>query len=119
MEKIISFNAPNENSCCKSDRVLRHVVLFALESKLTEPQAQEVLDGLLALPSKIEEIKGCELGLNCSSEGLSDGLTHCFFLTFNSESDRDAYLVHPDHQEFVAFVEGKLSKLTVVDYWTK
>ncbi|MFS6554760.1 hypothetical protein VPJ68_04550, partial [Parabacteroides distasonis] len=33
-------------------------------------------------------IKGYEWGTDCSPEGLQQGLTHCFFLTFHSDADR-------------------------------
>ena len=36
---------------------------------------------------KIDLIKGYEWGTDCSPEGLQQGLTHCFFLTFHSDAD--------------------------------
>ncbi|MBG6060811.1 hypothetical protein IWX83_000583 [Flavobacterium sp. CG_9.1] len=49
---------------------------------------------------------------------MNNGLTHCFTLTFNSEADRDAYLIHPDHKALVALLNPAPDKVTVVDYWT-
>ena len=62
-------------------------------------------------------IKSFEWGLNNSPEGLDKGLTHCFFVTFDSEKDRDEYLPHPAHQEFVAILKPHLEDAVVVDYW--
>ncbi|WP_196827547.1 Dabb family protein [Flavobacterium sp. CG_9.1] len=59
-----------------------------------------------------------EWGVNNSPENLNNGLTHCFTLTFNSEADRDAYLIHPDHKALVALLNPAPDKVTVVDYWT-
>ena len=42
-----------------------------------------------------------------------------FFLTFNSDADRDAYLIHPAHKAFGKVLGNKASAITVVDYWTK
>jgi hypothetical protein len=40
-------------------------------------------------------------------------------LTFSSDKDRDAYLVHPDHKAFGKVLGPHLDKVTVVDYWTE
>lgn len=84
-----------------------------------EKQVKEVEDAFCKLPSQIDLIKGYEWGTDCSPEGLQQGLTHCFFLTFHSDADRDAYLVHPAHKAFGKVLGGKASAVTVLDYWTK
>lgn len=101
------------------EKVLRHVVMFGFKPEVPAEQIKEVEDAFGKLPSKIEQIKGYEWGTDCSPEGLQQGLTHCFFLTFYSEADRDAYLVHPAHKAFGKVLGGKASAVTVVDYWTK
>ena len=52
-------------------------------------------------------------------EGKAEGLTHCFFVTFASEADRDAYLPHPDHAAFGPVLRPHLEKVLVVDYWQR
>lgn len=84
----------------KQDKVLRHVVMFGFKPEVTAEQVKAVEDAFGELPSKIDLIKDYEWGTDCSPEGLQHGLTHCFFVTFHSEADRDAYLVHPAHKEF-------------------
>ena len=101
------------------DSVLRHVVLFGFKETSSPEDVQKVVDAFKALPSKISEIKGFEWGINSSPEGLNQGLTHAFTLTFHSDADRDAYLPHPAHKEFGGIVGPHLDKVTVVDYWTK
>lgn len=101
------------------DSVLRHVVLFGFKETSSPQDVQNVIDAFKALPSTISEIKGFEWGTNSSPEGLNQGLTHAFTLTFHSDADRDAYLPHPAHKEFGALVGPHLDKVTVVDYWTK
>lgn len=103
----------------KESKMLRHVVLFKFKDDATPAQVKEVENAFKALPSQIKEIKGFEWGTNNSPEGLNQGLTHCFFLTFNSEKDRDAYLPHPAHKAFGAILKPYLDKVTVVDYWVK
>lgn len=99
--------------------VLRHVVLFKFKDSSTQTDVAMVEKAFADLPSKIEEIKDYEWGINNSPEGLNQGLTHCFLLTFSSEEDRDAYLIHPDHKAFGSVLGPHLDKVTVLDYWAK
>lgn len=103
----------------KQDKVLRHVVMFGFKPEVTAEQVKAVEDAFGKLPSKIDLIKDYEWGTDCSPEGLQHGLTHCFFVTFYSEADRDAYLVHPAHKEFGKVLGNKASAVTVLDYWTR
>ena len=103
----------------KPEKDLRHVVMFGFKPDVSEAQVKEVEDAFCKLPSQIDLIKGYEWGTDCSPEGLHQGLTQCFFLTFHSDADRDAYLVHPAHKAFGKVVGGKASAVTVLDYWTK
>lgn len=100
--------------------VILYVVNTAsFKPDVSEAQVKEVEDAFCKLPSQIDLIKGYEWGTDCSPEGLQQGLTHCFFLTFHSDADRDAYLVHPAHKAFGKVLGGKASAVTVLDYWTK
>ena len=110
-----SFGADKE----KSSTQLRHVVLFGFKPDVTPDQVKAVEAAFLALPKQINFIKSLEWGTDISPEGLQKGHTHCFFLTFSSVKDRDAYLVHPAHKAFGAMLANKLSTVTVLDYWAK
>lgn len=98
---------------------LRHVVMFKFKDSASAAEVEMVVEAFAALPSEIEEIKGFEWGTNNSPEGLNQGLTHCFLLTFHSEEDRDAYLIHPAHKVFGSKLRPHLDKVTVLDYWSK
>ena len=100
-------------------KVLHHVVLFKFKDTATPEQVKQVEDAFRALPSKIDLIRGFEWGTNVSPENLSQGYTHCFFLTFASDKDRDAYLVHPAHKEFGKLLGPYLDRVTVVDFWAQ
>lgn len=100
-------------------RLLRHVVLFQFKATSGEADVQKVVDAFAALPQKIPEIYDFEFGENNSPEGLNDGLTHCFLVTFRSERDREIYLPHPAHQAFVEVLKPHLEKVVVVDYWAE
>jgi hypothetical protein len=98
---------------------LRHVVLFKFKADATKEQIQEIVAGFQALPKKIEGIKGFEWGTDVSPEGLADGFTHCFVVTFDNAKSRDAYLPHQAHKDFVANLLPKLDKVLVVDYFAR
>jgi hypothetical protein len=101
------------------ENVLRHVVLFKFKAESSAEDVQNVVDAFMALPEKIDAIKAIEYGTNNSPEGLDQGYTHCFLLTFASEKDRDDYLPHPDHKVFGSIVGPHLDQVLVVDYWAK
>lgn len=103
----------------EGDKVLRHVVLFKFKETSTPADVERIVKAFGELPAKIAEIKGFEWGTDNSPEGLQQGLTHCFFITFASEADRDAYLPHPAHKAFVDLVGPHVEKVTVVDYWAR
>lgn len=98
---------------------LRHVVLFKFTDSSTPADVKKVEDAFAGLAGKIKLIKDFEWGTNSSPENLNQGLTHCFFVTFSSDKDRDEYLVHPEHKAFVEVLKPHLDKVTVLDYWTK
>ena len=102
-----------------SKAALRHVVLFKFKDTSAPDDVKKVEEAFAGLAGKIKLIKDFEWGTNNSPENLNQGLTHCFFVTFASEKDRDDYLVHPDHKAFVEVLKPHLDKVTVLDYWTK
>jgi hypothetical protein len=98
-------------------KMLQHVVLFKFKDDAKPEDVKKIEAAFKALKSQIKEIKAFEWGLNNSPENLNQGFTHCFLVSFSSEKDRDAYLPHPKHKEFVAMLGGVLEKALVVDYW--
>ena len=98
---------------------LRHVVLFKFKAAATAEQIRQVEAAFKALPKAIPQIVSLEWGTNVSPEKLDKGFTHAFILTFQSDQDRDDYLVHPDHQAFGKTVGPVLEDVLVVDFWVK
>jgi hypothetical protein len=102
----------------KGDRMLRHVVLFQFKESSTPEQIEKVVQAFRELPKKIAEVADFEYGTDNSPEGLAEGLTHCFLLSFKSEKDRDVYLGHAEHKAFVDVLKPHLKRPVVVDYWS-
>ncbi|GAA0881123.1 Dabb family protein [Algoriphagus jejuensis] len=119
IEETVTETSPIVKEVAMPDSVLRHVVLFGFKETVSPEEIHKIIDAFKALPSEISEIKGFEWGTNNSPEGLNQGLTHAFTLTFHSEADRDAYLPHPAHKAFGAILGSSLANVTVVDYWAK
>ncbi len=112
--------AATKAECQKAcPKMLKHVVLFKFKEGTTPEKIKEVEQAFASLPGKIDVIKGFEAGTNVSTENRSEGFTHCFVLSFSSDADRDAYLVHPNHKEFGKSLGGCLDKVLVVDYWNR
>ncbi|MCW9705313.1 Dabb family protein [Aliifodinibius sp. 1BSP15-2V2] len=99
------------------DKELRHVVLIKFKEDATEQEITKVEEAFSALQDKIPVIDDYEWGTNNSPEGLSKGFTHCFFVTFETEEDRETYLPHPDHKAFVKVLEPHMEDVLVIDYW--
>jgi hypothetical protein len=103
----------------KGTKVLRHVVMFGWKAGTDSSAINKIVSAFKALPSKIDLIKDFEYGTNNSPEKLNKGLTHCFFVSFKNETDRDAYLIHPSHKQFVALLNPSPDYITVFDYWVQ
>jgi hypothetical protein len=101
------------------EKVLRHVVMFRFKEGTGDEKVREIESTFASLPGKIEAIREFEWGTDVSVEGKAAGLTHCFLVTFASEADRDVYLPHPAHQEFVSLVRSHVEKSLVLDYWAR
>lgn len=99
--------------------LLRHVVLFSFRKDAPTEAVDAVVSGFHALPAAIPGIVSYEWGTNVSPEGLNDGFTHCFTLSFASAEERDTYLNHPAHRQFVATLGSCLERSLVLDYWAR
>jgi hypothetical protein len=111
--------ASAEKSVGKAGKVLRHCVLVKFKADVTPEQLKESENAFRSLKSKIDLIKDFEWGTDVSVEGKAEGYTHLFLVTFATDKDRDAYLPHAAHKEFVSLVGPRIEKVLVVDYWTQ
>ena len=101
----------------KPNAMLRHVVMFKFKDSSSKEDIQKVVDAFRSLKKSIPSIAAFEYGTNNSPENLANGFTHCFLVTFKSEKDREAYLPHPKHAEFVEILKPHMDKVQVIDYW--
>jgi len=99
-----------------ADAPYRHVVLFKFKDTATPEQVKGLEKAFGELATKIDTVKGFEWGTNVSPEGLNDGFTHCFFVSFADKAGLEVYLPHAEHQAFVGKLKPLLDKVCVVDY---
>ena len=95
---------------------LFHVVSFKFKASASADDIKKVEVAFKALKDKIPQIKSLEWGTNVSPEKLNKGFTHCWVLTFTSDKDRDAYLVHPEHKAFGQNLGPVLEDVFVIDF---
>jgi hypothetical protein len=93
-----------------------HMVAFKFKESTTKDQIKKVETDFKALKKKVPQIVSYDWGLNHSPENLNKGFTHGFLLTFKDKADRDAYLIHPDHKAFGAFVGPLVADVFVLDF---
>lgn len=95
---------------------LRHIVLLRFKNGTSITKTEEIVQRFVRLEEQIDEVDAIEWGINNSSEGLDDGLTHCFNLSFSNTSNRNAYLIHPHHLAFSKWIKVFIDRIIVFDY---
>lgn len=92
---------------------VKHIALFKLKAEMTEDQVADVFDQILNATEEIPGIEDYVSGPNNSPEGLNQGYTHGFVITFVDAAARDGYLTHPEHEKIkqllLANVDGVLA----------
>lgn len=96
--------------------VYRHVVILKFKDDAPPVEVAKIEKAFVALKSKIDLIRDLEWGTNESPEGLDQGFTHVYFVSFESKAALEKYLPHPEHTTFVELLKTQIDKVLVVDY---
>ena len=94
----------------------RHFGVFQFKPEITQSHIDESFEALVDLKNKIPGLISVEHGPYKSDEGLNDGFTHGFIMTFETSEHRDKYLPHPEHLKVVNLVQPRLERLVVFDF---
>ena len=113
---VVDFFATDPMGTSEVDDKLRHVVLFQFKEGTSEAETKDIEAKFTSLAGDIPEISAYEWGINNSPEGLAEGYSHCFLVTFNNEAGREVYLPHPSHKEFGTLVRPNVEKVLVFDF---
>jgi len=85
---------------------VKRIVLFKFKAETTDETIGQILAGLAGLKNKISGINDFCSGAYSSPDGLNQGYTHGFVLTFADEASRDAFGPHEAHQKLIEELVG-------------
>ena len=95
--------------------MLKQILLFKIKDTPDKSaNAAELNIRLDALPAKISQIKGFEVGVNTGKSPRAWDVS--LYSEFNNFDDLMIYQDHPAHQEVVKFVNEVCDDRHVVDY---
>jgi hypothetical protein len=95
---------------------VKHYGCFQFKAHITPEQIGECFASMSGMVGRIPGLLDFNHGPYDSGEGLNDGFTHGFIMTFASPQARDEYLPHPIHEEVKAIVVPCLERVVVFDF---
>jgi len=96
--------------------MLRHIVMFRFSDSSDKNEVAAHLKNLLDnLLNKIHELRSMEVGLNINTRPSAFDIV--LTADFDDENGLNAYRVHPEHKMVLDYLEGKIEKSAVVDYY--
>lgn len=95
---------------------VKHIALFKFKPEVTEDQIDGIFDQVLDVTEEIPGIEDYVSGINNSPEGLNQGYTHGFVMTFTDAEARDAYLPHPEHEKIKQILLEHVESVMVFDF---
>lgn len=95
---------------------VKHYGVFRFKEDVTPDRIERCFEEMQAMVGKIPGLLEMIYGTYDSSEGLNDGFTHGFIMTFDSPESRDAYLPHPEHERVKEIVVPCLERVIVFDF---
>ncbi|MEM6344552.1 MAG: Dabb family protein [Bacteroidota bacterium] len=114
---ICTFSCASKTEAQAKQKALKHIVCFQFKDEIPAERRTQAIKDFLALEDDIPEIISFEGGEDISVEGLNQGFTHCFILTFANEAARDIYIPHPAHKKLAEKNKPLMQDLVVVDVW--
>lgn len=99
--------------------MIRHIVLLEFKSKNLDENSDYLKSLLIPLVNQLNGIINVNIGVNVSPEDLHKGLDNGFIIDFETDVDRDNYLVHPEHikvgEDIISKLKNGLDSLFVFD----
>ena len=95
---------------------VKHIALIKFKADTTQEQIDKVFEEILEMSESLPGIEDYVSGPNNSPEGLNQGFTHGFVMTFTDAAARDAYLTHPEHERVKVAVLPFVESVAVFDF---
>ena len=99
---------------------VKHVVLMQLKPETPEKTVTDLFAELAGLTEVVPGLLNFSGGPYSSPEGLQQGFTHGFVMTFADEASRDGYLPHPAHEsvksQILEHLDGGLEAVVAFDW---
>lgn len=95
---------------------IQHMVLFKIKPEVTTAKITQLFKLLAELQQLIPGITYFAGGSYSSPEGLNQGYTHGFLMTFESVEARDTYLPHPEHERVKAVLSTCIDSALAFDF---
>jgi hypothetical protein len=95
---------------------VKHFGMFQFKPEVTQEGIDTCFHELVGMVGKIPGLIDVHHGPYDSAEGLNDGFTHGFIMTFESPEARDAYVPHPEHERVKGIVVSCLARVIVFDF---
>ena len=97
-----------------------HTVLIRFRPNVSAAERDAAMADLGGLKGRVPGLLSFSGGANMSTEGLNQGFTHGFVMTFADVAARDRYLTHPEHEAAKArvlpLVDGGFRGVLVLDW---
>lgn len=95
---------------------VKHIALIKFKQGTSDEQIDQLFDQILDLTENVAGIEDYVAGPNSSPEGLNQGMTHGFIMTFSDAAARDAYLPHPEHERVKEAILPLAETVLVFDF---
>jgi hypothetical protein len=95
---------------------VKHIALIKFKEGTSDDQIKNAFDQLLDITETISGIEDYVSGPYASPEGLNQGYTHGFIMTFANAAARDSYLPHPEHERVKALIMPLIDSLVAFDF---
>ncbi len=99
---------------------IKHAVIMKLKPSTSPQKVREIFAALENLRRVIPGLMDFSGGPYSSSEGLNQGFTHGFVMTFKDAASRDGYIPHPEHDKvkelIIPELEGGVKGIVAFDW---
>lgn len=96
---------------------IKRIVLFRFKAGTPDKTINKIFGDLKGLKDKIPGINDFAYGPYSSSDGLNQGYTHAFIMTFKDAASRDGFGPHPEHQRVVSTLGPHLETVLAFDFF--